>query len=120
MIFRILNEAEEQELLETILCYMLLWDRSGPDRVRSQKDGLTSPDGMTEDEIDQMIERYLIDETCVDVNFEIHDALGKLARLGLADVDNQGRWKTVGIGVAVDLLTTNWQKLFRLRPPILG
>ena len=122
VIFRILNEAEEQELLETILCYMLLWDRSGPDRVRSRSQGhaLASPDGMTEDEIDQMIESYLINETCVDVDFEIHDALGKLARLGLADVDSQGRWKTVGIGVAVELLTSNWQKLFRLRPPILG
>jgi len=54
----------------------------------------------------------------VDVNFEIHDALGKLARLGLVDVDDQGRWSTVEIGDAVERLNANWEKLFRLRPPI--
>ena len=124
VIFRILNEAEEQELLETILCYMLLWDRTGPDRmVRSfpenESESLASPDGMTEQEIDLMVERYLIHETDVDVDFEIHDALGKLARLGLVDVDDQGRWTTVEIGDAVDRLNANWEKLFRLRPPIV-
>ena len=73
---------------------------------------------MTEQEIDLMVERYLIRETDVDVDFEIHDALGKLARLGLVDVDDQGRWTTVEIGDAVDRLNANWEKLFRLRPPI--
>ena len=120
VIFRMLNEAEEQELLETILCYMLLWDRTGPDRMipTSESKTLASPDGMTEQEIDLMVEQYLIHETDVDVNFEIHDALGKLARLGLVDVDDQGRWTTVEIGDAVDRLNANWEKLFRLRPPI--
>ena len=121
VIFRILNEAEEQELLETILCYMLLWDRTGPDRMipTSESKTLASPDGMTEQEIDSMVESYLIRETDVDVDFEIHDALGKLARLGLVDVDDQGRWSTVEIGDAVERLNANWEKLFRLRPPIV-
>jgi len=124
VIFRILNEAEEQELLETILCYMLLWDRTGPDRMvrsfpASASESLASPDGMTDLEIDLMVERYLMRETEVDVDFEIHDALGKLARLGLVDVDDQGRWSTVEIGDAVDRLNANWEKLFRLRPPIV-
>ena len=120
VIFRILNEAEEQELLETILCYMLLWDRTGPDRMvpANESNSLAAPEGMTEQEIDLMAERYLIRETDVDVDFEIHDALGKLARLGLVDVDDQGRWTTVEIGDAVDRLNANWEKLFRLRPPI--
>ena len=99
---------------------MLLWDRTGPDRMVPANDSksLASPDGMTEQEIDLMVEQYLIHETDVDVNFEIHDALGKLARLGLVDVDDQGRWTTVEIGDAVDRLNANWEKLFRLRPPI--
>ncbi len=123
VIFRILNEAEEQELLETILCYMLLWDQSGPDRINRTFPERTAasdpwPAGMTERAIDLMVERYLIHETKVDVDFEIHDALGKLARLGLADVDDQGRWSPVEIGDAVDMLNKNWEKLFRMRPPI--
>ena len=123
VIFRILNEAEEQELLETILCFMLLWDRTGNDRAsvlsnRNRSVSRDYPEGMTEEEIDLVVERYLIRETGVDVDFEIHDALGKLARLGLVDVDDQGRWSTVEIGDAVDRLNANWEKLFRLRPPI--
>ena len=124
VIFRILHEAEEQELLETILCYMLLWDRTGPDRKGRSfppnvTESLASSDGMTEQEIDSMVEHYLIRETDVDVDFEIHDALGKLARLGLVNVDDQARWSTIEIGDAVDRLNANWEKLFRLRPPIV-
>jgi hypothetical protein len=74
---------------------------------------------MTEQEIDSMVEHYLIRETDVDVDFEIHDALGKLARLGLVNVDDQARWSTIEIGDAVDRLNANWEKLFRLRPPIV-
>ena len=110
-------------MVETILCYMLLWDRTGSDRIgRSSLDqgdeSLSFSDGMMEEKIDSMVESYLIRETNVDVDFEIHDALGKLARLGLVDVDDQGRWSTIEIGDAVDRLNANWEKLFRLRPPI--
>ena len=123
VIYRILNEAEEQELLETILCYMLLWDRTGSDCLvgspaASRTESRPSPEGMTEHEIELMVEQYLIRETDVEVDFEIHDALGKLARLGLADVDYQGHWSAVEIGNAVDRLNANWEKLFRRRPPI--
>lgn len=115
VIFRILNEAEDQELLETILCYCLLWNH----RPESHPNEVAEPvadRGMSEPEIDQMVEEYLLEETGIDVNFEIHDALGKLARLNLADVDAEGMWRAVPVDDAVETLDQKWSRLFRIRP----
>ena len=79
VIYRILNEAEEQELCEAILAYTFLW-----------KD--KSSQGLTETELDEAVEEFLLEVTEVEVDFEVHDALGKLARLGLAHVSREGRW----------------------------
>ena len=107
VLFRVLHEAEEQELMEAILCYMSLWDYC---------QGEGCEDGLTELEIDQMAEAWLLEQTKIDVDFEIHDALGKLARLGLTDVDAEGRWKTIPLEQSVESLDANWEKIFRLRP----
>ena len=107
VLFRILHEAEEQELMEAILCYMLLWDycRSGG-----------GESGLNETEIDKMVEAFLFKHTGVDIDFEIHDALGKLARLGVVSVDAKGRWTTIELGKSVVALNENWEKIFRMRP----
>ena len=107
VLFRILHEAEEQELMEAILCYMLLWDYG-------QSEGCEA--GLEEKTIDQMVEAYLLKHTQVDIDFEIHDALGKLARLGLVAVDAQGRWAAIELGKSVATLSANWEKIFRMRP----
>jgi len=107
VLFRILHEAEEQELMEAILCYMLMWNYC---REESSRDGLV------EEKIEQIVEAYLLKHTKIDVDFEIHDALGKLARLGLIDVDAQGRWKPIDLEKSVPSLDENWEKIFRLRP----
>lgn len=107
VLFRILHEAEEQELMEAILCYMKLWDY-----CRQQG----CQDGLGEAQLDQLIEAWLFEQTQIDVDFEIHDALGKLARLGMIDVDSQGRWKPIPLEKSVISLDENWEKIFRRRP----
>ena len=107
VLFRILHEAEEQELMEAILCYMLLWDYCRSDGGVAR---------LNETEIDKMVEAFLFKHTGVDIDFEIHDALGKLARLGVVSVDAQGRWTTIELAKSVAALNENWEKIFRMRP----
>lgn len=102
VIYRILNEAEEQELCEAILAYTFLW-----------KD--TNQKGLTEKELDDAVEEFLFRVTEIDVDFEVHDALGKLARLGMASVCRDGRWKAEPIDVATQGLNQNWASLFESR-----
>lgn len=104
VIYRILNEAEEQELCEAILAYTFLWKHSD-----------VPVEGLTEQELDEIVEAYLFRVTDVDVDFEVHDGLGKLSRLGLAGVDSEGRWTVGKIGEATGLLNRNWNALFELR-----
>jgi len=107
VLFRILHEAEEQELMEAILCYMLLWDycRSAGCDV-----------GLDETALDELVEGYIFKQINIDVDFEIHDALGKLARLGLVSVDSAGRWTPISLDKSVASLEENWEKIFRVRP----
>lgn len=107
VLFRILHEAEEQELMEAILCYMLLWNH-----CRS----VDCNAGLDETAIDKMVEAFLFQQTELDIDFEIHDALGKLARLGIVNVDAEGRWSPIELGKSVAALSENWEKIFRLRP----
>lgn len=107
VIYRILNEAEEQELCEAILAYTFLW-----------KD--TSKQGLTEKELDDTVEEFLFRVTEIDVDFEVHDALGKLARLGMAHVCRDGRWKAESIDEATNGLNRNWASLFEARASGVG
>lgn len=110
VIYRILNEAEEQELLETMLGYTTLWQIG---EAASAKGGKFN--GMTELELDKAVETFLMEQTGVDIDFEIHDALGKMARLGLANVDSSGRWSAVSLESAAASLNDNWSRLFESR-----
>jgi hypothetical protein len=110
VLYRILNEAEEQELLETILGYAILWQEG--ERVRKAGEEFL---GLTSTEMDTKVEQYLTELTQIDIDFEIFDSLGKLARLGLADVDQQGRWTAVPLSNADGLLDASWSRLFQVR-----
>ena len=107
VIYRILNEAEEQELCEAVLAYTFLW------KDKSQK-------GLTEKELDDTVEEFLFRVTGIDVDFEVHDALGKLARLGVAHVCRDGRWKAEPIDEATNALNQNWASLFEARASGVG
>jgi hypothetical protein len=108
--YRILNEAEEQELLETILGYTILWQKQ---QEVETKGG--SFKGLESEEMDREVESYLAELTNVDIDFEVFDSLGKLARLGLANVDEEGRWTAIPIVDAEKCLDDSWSRLFRVR-----
>ena len=87
VMFRILDEAEEQECREVILAYALLRRRAGPD-------------GWTATEIDEAAERFLQNALGFAVDFEVQDALCNLAQLGCATVDARDRWRAVSLNAA--------------------
>jgi hypothetical protein len=99
VLFRLLDEAEEQECREAFLAYYLLW-RKGP------------PEGLTESEVDRQAETFLEQAIGVHVDFEIHDALGKLERLGLAEADADRRWKVAPVDEALVRLDRAWDHYF--------
>ena len=65
--------------------------------------------------MDLEVEAYLTDLTKMDIDFEIFDSLGKLARLGLANVDSSGRWTAIAIEDAEKQLDDSWSRLFKVR-----
>lgn len=102
VIYRLFNEAEEQELCEAILAYAMLWQHN-------------SATGLTDLQVDELAESYLRDTVNFQVEFDVYDALEKLSRLGLAKIDREGRWTAVPLQAAADQLHENWQKIFRWR-----
>lgn len=110
VLYRILNEAEEQELLETILGYTILWQKQCEASANGEEFA-----GLTSDDMDVEVESYLTDLTKIDIDFEIFDSLGKLARLGLANVDSAGRWTAIAIEEAGKCLDDSWSRLFQVR-----
>ena len=101
VLYRILNEAEEQEVNEVVLAYTILWKH--PDAYR----------GIDSKSLDQLAEVLIKNTTKADVDFEIHDALGKLARLGLANVDANGKWHCLPMEQVEEQMNDNWQNLFQ-------
>ena len=68
----------------------------------------------------RQVEAYLLKVAKTDVDFEVHDALGKLARLGLAYVDSKGNWRVSDIKEATSYLNENWNALFESRARAVG
>jgi hypothetical protein len=103
VLYRLLNEAEEQELRETVLGYAFLWRHAGEE-------------GWTARELDDRIEDYLHERAGLDVDFEIADALEKLERFGV--VQRQGdRYRAVPLGRALELLDAAWDNVFTYHRP---
>lgn len=90
VLFRMINDAEEQEFREALIAYFLLWRESGES-------------GWTKDQLDQRAESWLREVAGVDVDFEDDDALRKLSRLGLANV-HEGHWQAVSLEQADQIL----------------
>lgn len=99
VIYRLFNEAEEQEMCETVLAYSMLW--------KHQK-----PEGLTDLEIDDLSESYLQQTVNFPIEFDVHDALDKLRRLGLAKINQDQRWTALPLKLAANQLRENWQKIF--------
>ncbi len=86
-----LNMAQNEESKETLLAYVFLSQHK---------------DGMTIDELDVAIERYVKEVYDIDMDFEVDDGIGKLRKLGFV-VDNDGKLSVIDIGGAIDILKKN-------------
>jgi hypothetical protein len=99
VLFRLLDEAEEQECREAILAYFFLWRHA-------------DESGWTSERLDAEIESFLTRETNVSIDFEIGDALDKLKRLGLVAAFDDGALRAAPIEQALELLDRAWDNLF--------
>jgi hypothetical protein len=88
VIYRILDEAEEQETRETLIAYFLLWKRA-------------PGSGWTEEELTIAAESYLLEKLGVPVDFECHDALDKAVRLGISEPTPDGRYRALPLESAI-------------------
>lgn len=100
VLHRLLDEAEEQELREALLAYALLRAKAGSA-------------GWTLRELDREAEAYLAGALGVPSDFEVHDAIHKLVRLGCAEVAGEGRWRAVPLEMSLARLDRAWDDCFR-------
>lgn len=99
VLFRLLDEVEEQEFREAILAYSLL-RREAPSG------------GWTQEELDRRVESFLLEKAGVDIDFEVDDALAKLKRLGLALETPTGRYVAIQLPEALVRLDKAWDTFF--------
>jgi hypothetical protein len=99
VLFRLLDEAEEQECREAFLAYYFLWRH-------------TSAEGWTSERLDGEIESFLEREIDVKIDFEVGDALAKLRRLQLIEESTPGCWRAMPIERALAALDRCWDDLF--------
>ncbi len=97
--YRLLDEAEEQETLEAVLAYALLSRRGGSE-------------GWTRRRLDREVEAYLQELLGAAVDFEVEDALAKLARLGCVTKDAAGHWHAEPLSAAISRLDQSWDNYF--------
>jgi hypothetical protein len=103
VLFRLLDEAEEQECREAILAYFCLW-RFAP------------PSGWTSGQLDDFVEQYLEQNAGIRVDFEIGDALAKLERMRIVAKEGD-RYRARPIGQALEMLDWTWDNYFNYSNP---
>lgn len=103
VLYRLLNEAEEQECREALLGYFYLWHRAGDA-------------GWTSRELDDFVEAELDRRAGVKIDFEIGDALAKLERLRVVEKVGD-RYRARPIDEALAVLDWSWDNAFQYAPP---
>jgi hypothetical protein len=93
---RLVDEAEEEEVKEALCAYRVLLDEPGLDEAT----------------IDRRVEDWLRDRFGLELDFEIDDALAKLVRLGLAERDDEGRYRVLPVDQALTELDRRWDDFF--------
>ncbi|VTU01373.1 Uncharacterized protein OS=Pirellula staleyi (strain ATCC 27377 / DSM 6068 / ICPB 4128) GN=Psta_4598 PE=4 SV=1: DUF3754 [Gemmataceae bacterium] len=99
VMFRLLDETEEQEVREVLLGYFYLWRYAGEA-------------GWAAGEIDDYVELDLERRLGLEVDFEIGDALQKLVKAGLA-TETDGRYRAVPLADAQARLDHLWERYAR-------
>ena len=97
-IYRLLDEAEEQENREAMLAYFYLWHEA-------------PAEGWSEQELDEQIEAFLRNATAHEVDFEVSDALEKLMRFDVVSQGADGRYRALPIERAIEVLGRRWASL---------
>jgi hypothetical protein len=103
VLYRLLDEGEEQDFLETVLAYTVLLRRG-------------APAGWSLKRLDREVETFLTELVGFAVDFEVRDALAKLTRLGCATQAGDGRWHAVPLSEAVARLDRSWDGAFTAAP----
>lgn len=91
VIFRLLHDAEEEEVKEALLAYYFLL-KKGP---------------LSRSQLDQTIEQWLSDQWQCTMDFEIDDAMQKLQRLELV-IEKEGLYQAVPLTDATATLSQRW------------
>ena len=105
VMYRLLDEAEEQETRETLLAYFYLWRYAGDA-------------GWTAAELDDYVELDLDRRLKLEIDFEIGDALRKLETAGLVETTG-GRYRVISPAAAIDRLDAIADRLARADEPDL-
>ena len=113
VIFALVDALEQQEVKESLIAYFYLW-QNGP---------------KTEDELDAIAERFLLDDFGVEVDFEVDDAIEKLVELDLVQpagelpsadpaLPPEPIWRAVPIDLALIRLSERWARIFGKPEPV--
>jgi hypothetical protein len=92
----LIDAAEEEEFKEAVLAYYFL---------------LVSGAGLTRQELDHVVERWLAERWNCRINFEVDDALKKLERLGIISI-LAGRIRCRPLEDAKRHLDKSWDNFF--------
>jgi hypothetical protein len=103
VLFRLLDEAEEQECREALLAYFFLWRQAGAA-------------GWTSEELDHAIEQYLERTANVKIDFEIADALAKLEKHLIIEKCGE-RFRARPMAQALNSLGGTWDRYFSNSSP---
>jgi len=99
VIYRVFNEAEEQELCETLLAYSMFFRGAGREPL-------------SESQLRERVENFLKQALGRGLGFDVHDALGKLVRLGLVEITGPENWQATALADAPKVLERNWDQIF--------
>lgn len=99
VLYRLLDEAQEQECREALLAYFYLWR-------------FAEENGWTPDELKQFAERDLAHRADLQVQFEHDDSLAKLEQLRVVKKAGD-RFRVLPPAQAVERLEESWQEHFR-------
>lgn len=94
----LIDAAEEEECKEAILAYYFLLSEGKP---------------MTSEQLDTKIEKWFEDKFNFPIDFEISDALGKLQRFGIVNL-NAGLYTALAISAAQAQLDARWDAVFNV------
>jgi hypothetical protein len=95
VMYRLLDEAEDQEIREVLLAYFFLWRYAGER-------------GWTMSELDDYVELDLERRLEIKVDFEIDDAVRKLIAGGMVEQVEDNRYKAAPIDKAQEKLDELW------------